>query len=45
MILKRAASWLDGDLWAERQEDLKRSFGVMVIRHVWHLLDAKTLIC
>ena len=43
-ILKRAASWLDGDLRAERQEDLKRSFGLMVARHVWRLLDAKNLI-
>ena len=44
-ILKRAASWLEGDMRAERQEELKRSFGLSVTRHVWRLLDAKNLIC
>lgn len=44
-ILKRAAFWLEGDLRAERQEELKQSFGLAVIRHVWRLLDAKNMIC
>ena len=43
-ILKRAACWLEGDLRAERQEELKRSFGLSVARHIWRLLDAKNLI-
>ena len=44
-ILKRAACWLDGDQRAVRQEELKRSFGLMVARQIWRLLDAKNLIC
>ena len=44
-ILKRAAFWLDGDQRAVRQEELKRSFGLMVARQIWRLLDAKNLIC
>ena len=44
-ILKRAAFWLDGDLRAIRQEELKRTFGLIVARQIWRLLDAKNLIC
>ena len=44
-ILKRAACWLEGDLRAARQEELKRSFGLSVIRQIWRLLDAKNHIC
>ena len=43
-ILKRAACWMDGDLRAERQEDLRRAFGLSVMKHIWRLLDAKNLI-
>ena len=44
-ILKRAAFWLEGDLRADRQEELRRAFGLAVARQVWRLLDAKNLIC
>ena len=44
-ILKRAASWMDGEQRAVRQEELKSTFGLMVARQIWHLLDAKNLIC
>ena len=44
-ILKRAAFWLDGEQRAVRQEELKRSFGLMVARQIWRLLDAKNLVC
>jgi len=43
-ILKRAASWLDGDLRAERQEELRRTFGLTATWHIWRLLDAKNLL-
>ena len=44
-ILKRAAFWLEGDLRADRQEELRRTFGLSIARQVWRLLDAKNLIC
>ena len=44
-ILKRAAFWLDGDMRAVRQEELKRNFGLLIARQIWRLLDAKNLIC
>ena len=43
-ILKRAAFWLEGELRAERQEELRRTFGLSIARQVWRLLDAKNLI-
>ena len=44
-ILKRSACWFDGDLRAERQEELRRAFGLSVTRKIWELLDAKNLVC
>ena len=43
-ILKRAAFWLEGDLRSEKQEEMRRSFGLAVARQIWRLLDAKNLI-
>ena len=44
-ILKRAAFWIDGDQRAVRQEELKSTFGLLIARQIWRLLDAKNLIC
>ena len=44
-ILKRAAFWLDGAQRAVRQEELKSTFGLLVARQIWRLLDAKNLVC
>ena len=40
-VLKRAAFWLDGDLRAARQEELRRTFDLLIARQIWRLLDAK----
>ena len=43
-LLKRAASWNEGDLLAARQEELRLSLGLALMRHIWILLEAKNLI-
>ena len=43
-LLKRAASWADGDLRAARQEELRLGLGLSLMRHVWLLLEAKNLL-
>ena len=43
-LIKRAASWLDGDLRAARQEELRLNVGLALMRHTWVLLEAKNSI-
>ena len=43
-FLKRAASWLDGDARAARQEELRLNVGLALMRHIWVLLEAKNAI-
>ena len=43
-LLKRAASWLDGDSRAARQEELRLTVGLALMRHIWVLLEAKNAI-
>jgi hypothetical protein len=40
-VLKRAACWLEGDLRASKQEELRLSMGLTLMRHIWLLLEAK----
>ena len=40
-IVKRAASWLEGDLRASRQEEIRHAVGVALMRHVWQMLEGK----
>ena len=42
--LKRAAGWLEGDLRAARQEELRLNLGLTLMRQVWELLEAKNLV-
>ena len=43
-LLKRAASWNEGDLRAARQEELRLGLGLALMRHIWLLLEAKNLV-
>jgi hypothetical protein len=40
-ITKRAAGWLEGDLRACRQEEIRHGVGVSLMRHIWRLLEGK----
>jgi hypothetical protein len=40
-ILKRAAGWLEGDLRAGRQEEMRLQLGLALMRHIWTLLESK----
>jgi hypothetical protein len=40
-ITKRAAGWLEGDLRARRQEEIRHGLGVSLVRHIWLLLEGK----
>ena len=40
-IVKRAAGWLEGDLRAARQEEIRHGVGVALMRHIWSLLEGK----
>ena len=40
-VLKRAACWQEGDLRAARQDELRLSVGLSLMRHVWRLLEGK----
>ena len=41
-MCKRAACWWEGDLRASRQEDLRLTFGMTLMKHIWTLLSPKT---
>jgi hypothetical protein len=40
-ITKRAAGWLEGDLRARRQEEIRHGVGVALMRQIWVLLEGK----
>jgi len=40
-IVKRAAGWLEGDLRASRQAEIRYSIGLTLMRQVWELLAGK----
>jgi hypothetical protein len=40
-IAKRAAGWLEGDLRARRQEEIRHAVGVTLTRQVLALLERK----
>jgi hypothetical protein len=40
-IVKRAAGWLEGDLRACRQEEIRHTVGVALMRHIALLLEGK----
>ena len=40
-IVKRSASWLEGDLRASRQEEIRHTLGLTLMRHIWEMLAAK----
>ena len=40
-VLKRAAGWLEGDLRAGRQEEMRLQLGLALMRHIWSLLETK----
>ena len=40
-IVKRAAGWLEGDLRASRQEEIRYTIGLTLMRHVWEHLAGK----
>jgi hypothetical protein len=42
--LKRAAGWLEGDLRAARQEELRLGLGLTLMRQVWQMLAAKSFL-
>ena len=42
--LKRAAGWLEGDLRAARQEELRLGLGLTLMRQVWQMLEAKNFL-
>ena len=37
-ILKRASGWLEGDLRASRQAEIKYGIGLTLMRKIWELL-------
>ena len=43
-LLKRAAGWAEGDLRSRRQEELRQTLGVALMKHVWALLDSKNFL-
>ena len=43
-ISKRAAGWLEGDLRARRQEEIRHGVGVSLMRHIWQMLEGKNYI-
>jgi hypothetical protein len=43
-ILKRASGWLEGDLRAARQEELRLQLGLALMRHTWALLETKNFV-
>jgi hypothetical protein len=43
-IIKRSATWLEGDLRAWRQQELLQSVGLTLMRHVWRLLGGKNYV-
>jgi hypothetical protein len=43
-IIKRSATWLEGDLRAWRQQELLQSVGLTLMRHVWRLLAGKNYV-
>ena len=43
-ITKRAAGWLEGDLRARRQEEIRHSVGVVLMQHICTMLQSKNFI-
>ena len=43
-VLKRASGWQEGDLRAVRQDELRQSVGLALMRQIWRLLGAKNFI-
>ena len=39
--LKRSAGWLEGELRAVRQEELRLNFGYVLMSQIWDMLEAK----
>jgi hypothetical protein len=40
-IVRRAAGWLEGDLQVSRQEEIRHTVGLVLMRQIWELLAAK----
>ena len=43
-ILKRAAGWLEGDLRASRQAEIKYGIGLTLMRKIWEMLAGKNFL-
>ena len=43
-ITKRAAGWQEGDLWARRQEEIRLTVGVDLMRQVLLFLNRKNFL-
>ena len=43
-ILQRSAGWLEGDMRASRQEELRYFVGLTLMRQVWELLARKNFL-
>ena len=43
-IIKRAATWLEGDLRVRRQYELTETLGLALMRQIWRLLSGKNYV-
>ena len=43
-IIKRAAGWLEGDLRASRQQEIRLHIGLTLMRHIWEMLKGKNFL-
>ena len=43
-IIKRAAGWLEGDLRASRQQEIRLHIGLTLMRHIWEMLQGKNFL-
>ena len=43
-IVKRAAGWLEGDLRAGRETEIRCSIGLTLMRHIWEHFSGKNFL-